>query len=185
VLLSGLLYTLGRVVAYVVVGVLVVRGVLSIPGVSSFLQGYVNKVLGPLLVLAGVFLLEIVPLPVGWNLAGDGVRKRAEAAGAAGAGLLGIVFALSFCPISAALFFGSLIPLAIAHESTILLPTLYGIGTGLPVALFAILVALGAHAIGDVFNRLAQIEWWARRITGVVFILVGLYFCFHYIYGVI
>ncbi|MCX6835434.1 MAG: sulfite exporter TauE/SafE family protein, partial [candidate division Zixibacteria bacterium] len=101
-----------------------------------------------------------------------------------GGGLLGMLFALSFCPISAALFFGSLIPLAVQHRSHILMPTVYGVGTALPVVGFAIIIAVGARYLGDIFNRLAVFERWARRVTGAIFIVVGLYYIATYLFGV-
>jgi len=98
------------------------------------------------------------------------------------AGAMG--FALSFCPVSAALFFGSLIPLALTNNSSVLLPTLYGIGTAVPVVVFAALVALSAHSVGKVFDNIKHVERWARRITGVVFIGVGLYLTLVYVFEV-
>jgi cytochrome c biogenesis protein CcdA len=112
------------------------------------------------------------------------MQYRIATWGVWGAGLLGMVFALSFCPVSAALFFGSLLPLAIKYESSVLLPSLYGVATGLPVLLFAILVALGAQSLGRAFNKLTRIEWWARRITGAVFVVVGVYYSLTFIFGV-
>ncbi|MHB9030956.1 MAG: aromatic aminobenezylarsenical efflux permease ArsG family transporter, partial [Candidatus Latescibacterota bacterium] len=113
---------------------------------------------------------------------GSGMQERVKAGGVWGAGLLGMVFALSFCPVSAALFFGSLIPLAIRQESRIILPSLYGIGTGLPVLFFAVLLAFSARTVGAAFRVLSRIEIWARRITGIVFILVGVYLMLKYIF---
>ena len=95
-----------------------------------------------------------------------------------------LVFALSFCPLSAALFFGSLIPLSVQHNSNFLMPILYGIGTGLPVIVFAFLVAMGTRFLGVTFNRLTQFEKWARRVTAVLFILVGVYYSLIYIFGI-
>jgi threonine/homoserine/homoserine lactone efflux protein len=86
-----------------------------------------------------------------------------------------VLFALTFCPVSAALFFGSLLPLAIEQNSPLLLPALYGVGTGIPVLGFAVAIALGAKSLGKAFGRLTRIERWVRRITGAVFIGVGIY----------
>ena len=97
--------------------------------------------------------------------------------------MLGLLFALSFCPVSAALFFGSLIPIAIEQESSVLVPTVYGIGTALPVVAFALLIALSTRLVGSIFNKLTLIEFWARRITGVIFILVGIHYCLTYVFG--
>lgn len=176
VLLSGVIYTVGRMVAYVAIGVLVVTSVLSIPAAAMFLQQNMNKFLGPILIVVGLVLLGVfsVSLPgAGW---GDKLTARVEKWGLAGAGLLGLLFAVSFCPVSAALFFGSLIPLAVDYRSSVVMPTVYGIGTALPVVAFALVIAWGARFVGKVFNRLSVFEKWARRITGVAFVVVGCYY---------
>ena len=185
VLLSGLFYTLGRMAAYIAVGMIVVIGILSIPGMSYFLQNYMNRVLGPILIIVGLILLEVIKV-VFFNAPDSGGRLQSmvERSGIWGAGLIGIVFALSFCPVSAALFFGSLIPLSVGVGSSIIYPSIYGIGTGLPVIVFATLVAFGTGAIGKIFNRLSQFERWARRVTAVIFIVVGIYFFIFYTLGI-
>jgi hypothetical protein len=143
-----------------------------------------NQVLGPLLIVMGVLALGWVRLPVSIAPAGESVRLRAARAGAAGAGLLGILFALSFCPLSAGLFFGNLIPLSVEAGSRLLLPAMYGIGTGIPVVAFAVMIALGAGSVGRAFNLLTALERWARRLTGAVFILVGIYLSLTQLFGV-
>ena len=183
VFLGGILYTAGRTLTYLVLGVLLVSSLLSAPYLSHFLQKYMNKALGPILILVGMVLVELIQ----FNFFGSGVsekmQKRVEALGILGALLLGVVFALSFCPVSAALFFGSLLPLALQYESAIILPSAYGVATGIPVLVFAILIALGAKRVGEAFNKLAHFEKWARRITGSIFILVGVYYCLAHIFG--
>jgi cytochrome c biogenesis protein CcdA len=174
---NGLLYTLGRTATYVLLAVLSVLTILSIPHLSFWLQHYMSKAMGPILVVVGLFLLGIIRLPA-FNLIRDkdfqlSERKR----GIWGAGALGMLFALSFCPTSAALFFGSLIPLAIESKSAVVLPALYGLGTALPVFVFAVLIALGAKSVAVAFKRLTALEVWARRITGGVFVGIGIYFC--------
>jgi cytochrome c biogenesis protein CcdA len=176
VLGGGLAYTLGRTVTYVALAVLVVAGLLSIPHASRFLQQYMNRVLGPVLILVGLLLLDLIRL----RLPGPGrlverLQQRLSAGGLLGALALGALFALSFCPVSAALFFGSLMPLALRLESPVLLPALYGAGTAVPVVVFASLIAAGAGFVGKLFDRLAQVERWARRTTALVFIIIGLY----------
>ncbi len=181
----GLSYAAGRMAAYVGLAALLVAGLLSSSWLSALLQRHMNRILGPVLILAGMFLLELLT----WNATGtgmsEGVRRRAEKGGAPSAVLLGAVFALSFCPVSAALFFGSLIPLSLKYRSSIAFPLLFGAGTALPVLLFAGLVAVGARSIGKVYDRLRQVERWGRRVTGAVFILVGIYYTLVYIYEVI
>ncbi len=185
VLLSGLLYTSGRALTYLLLGVFLVTSLLSAPYISHALQKYMNKALGPVLILVGMFLLDLLRFNFSLPGMSDTMRGRVEKMGLAGPALLGILFALSFCPVSAALFFGSLIPLALKSGSGIVLPSLYGIGTALPVVLFAVLIALGFRAVGSVFNRITQFEFWARRVTGAVFIAVGIYLSLVYIFRVV
>ncbi len=185
VMISGLFYSIGRMLTYLGVSAIVVTGVVSIPSISLFLQRYMIMIVGPVLILAGMFLLELI----GRGLTGPNMNSMAQNFSGKGgvweAGLLGVIFSLSFCPISAALFFGSLIPLAINRESVILLPSLYGIGTGLPVLAFAVLVAFSAKSVGVLFNALTVFEYWARRLTGVIFIVVGLYLSLKYVFNIL
>ena len=184
-LAAGASYALGRVATYVLLAALLVTSLLRTPTVSGLLQKYANKALGPLLILVGMVLLDLFALPS----FGEGVRERlqrkAEGTGALGALVLGVAFALSFCPVSAALFFGSLVPLAAAHGSFVAMPALYGLGTGLPVLGFAFLLVFGANRLGRAFDRVATFEWWARRVTGVVFVGVGIYYSLVFIFGVL
>ena len=186
VLLGGVLYTAGRVLTYTVIGSLLVSSLLSAPELSLALQRSMNRALGPILVLVAMVLLDLLPLP---GLRGGGLaarfQGRADRLGVWGAFLLGVVFALSFCPISAVLFFGSLIPVALEARSGVLLPAAYGVGTGLPVLLFALLLAFGARSLGRVFGRVQAFERWARRGTGVVFLLVGVYYTLAYVFRVL
>lgn len=181
---AGLLYVTGRMVTYLILGAIMVASLLSIPDLSLLLQKHFNIMLGPLLLIAGVFLLGIIRLNVnGFSMTGKTQRKL-ESYGIWGAGLFGILFALSFCPVTAALFFGSLVPLSVTHHSSFVYPAVYGIGTGLPVMVVAILIAMGAKYIGEFFNRVKRFELWARKLTGGIFILVGVYFILVYIVGV-
>jgi cytochrome c-type biogenesis protein len=173
VLFAGLLYTLGRSLAYVAVALIVTRSMQAIPGVSMFLQKYMNFAIGPLLVVVGLLLLGIFNFTTGGGMS-DRLQKRVDRMGVWGAGLLGIVFALAFCPVSAGLFFGALIPLAI-KSNAVLMSTLYGIGTAVPVIGFSLVLAFAAHLIGAAFKKLTVIEIGVRRITAVVMIVVGVY----------
>ena len=181
-LLSGTAYIAGRAIAYSALGTLVVAGVLSVPGLSTFLQRYMNKALGPLLILVGMFLLDLLGLNFSNVVGSEALRQRAGRSGVAGAFLLGVLFALSFCPISAALFFGSLIPLSLREGSRVLLPLVYGIGTGLPVLLLALPIAWGSEVAGRAFQRLTAFERWARLTTGVVFVIIGIYLTMKFVF---
>ena len=184
VMLSGLMYTVGRMVTYTALGALVVGSVLSIPEVAMFLQKHMNKALGPVLIVAGVLLLDMVRLRAYGGGVSDKLALRVQKWGIWGSLALGVLFALSFCPISAALFFGSLIPIAIDHQSSLVMPMVYGIGTALPVVAFAILIAMGARFLGNIFNKVSVFEKWARRVTAVAFIIVGGYYVLVYLIGV-
>jgi cytochrome c-type biogenesis protein len=185
VLLTGLLYTLGRTVTYLVLGVLLVKSLISAPHISFFLQKYMIKIMGPLMIVVGMLLLGLLSRGVTGPGASGEVLRKADRAGIWGAALLGAVFALSFCPTSAALFFGSLIPLAVKSGSGILLPSLYGVGTALPVVVFAVLIATGARYVAAAFHRMTQVERWARMTTGALFIGLGVYSSLKYIFNVI
>ena len=182
VFLTGLFYTIGRVFAYIVLGSLLVTSVLSIPQLSYFLQKYMNKLLGSVLILAGMVLLNFIQINFGGSGLSEKAQKRINSLVIWGAGLLGIIFALSFCPVSAAFFFGSLIPLSVMHNSGIALPAIYGLGTGLPVFIFSLLIAFGTQSVGRIFNIVTQLERWTRRLTGAIFIIIGIYYCLVYIF---
>jgi cytochrome c-type biogenesis protein len=139
---------------------------------------------GPLLIVVGLFLLGVLRLKLpGQGRGGEKLQERLGARGMWGAVPLGALFALSFCPVSAALFFGSLLPLALEAESPVLLPSLYGLGTALPVIAFAVLVALGARGLGVAFQRVTQVERWARRVMALIFIVMGLYMTLVFTFG--
>ncbi len=99
-----------------------------------------------------------------------------------GSVLIGALFALAFCPVSAALFFGSMIPLSLKHQSFLTIPAVYGFGTAVPVVVFAALIATGARRLGDAFSKVSAAELVIRRITGAVFIVIGIYFTVSYIF---
>lgn len=176
VLIGGGLYTLGRTLTYTILGMLLVRGLTAAPTLSHALQKYMNQLMGPLLILVAMVLLDLLQLralsATGWT---ERLLNRLEQRGGAGALLLGVVFALSFCPGSAAIFFGSLLPLAVHYRSALLLPALYGIATGLPVLVFALLLAFSSGKIARIYNRITQFEVWAQRVTGLIFLGLGLY----------
>ncbi len=174
--LAGFLYTLGRILTYIVLGFIVVGGILAVPTLANFLQHSINKFIGPLLILIGLLLLNVFKLNFSFGLKHEKVQEFAQTSNFLGAFLLGVIFALSFCPVSAALFFGSLISLAFEFHSRLTIPAMYGIGTGLPVVIFAIVVAFSMHKLGEIYNNMVKFEFRFRRITGVIFIFAGIYF---------
>lgn len=176
VFISGVAYTFGRASAYVILGYLIIHSIFAIPQAAQFLQKYITKALGPILILIGLILLELIVLRLPEFSISQKHHNKLSEAGVLGAFALGFIFSLAFCPVSAALFFGSLIPLALKSSTGGIFPLVYGMGTGLPVMAFAIMVALGAAALGRWFNLVTKLEHYMRKITGVVFVLVGIYY---------
>ena len=185
VLLAGVAYTAGRMAAYAILGVIIITSLASVPLVAIFFQKYTNKILGPLLFIVGLFLLDVIRFNIpGLTLSRQKQEQESLAeSGLRGSFALGVIFALAFCPISAALFFGSLIPLSLNRYYGAVLPFMYGIGTGLPVILFAAGIALGVASATHWFNKMAQLERYTRKITAVIFIIVGLYYIWNHLLG--
>jgi cytochrome c biogenesis protein CcdA len=180
---AGLLYTLGRSLAYVLLAAISVYAVSRILALSKFLQGTLYACLGPFLIVVGMVLLDMVPLKLpGIRPPSEGSVKRGGLWGAAG---LGALFAMSFCPVSAALFFGMLIPLAARHGSVLALPGVYGVATGIPVALFATAIAFGVRRVGEMYDAVGRVERRVRPATGVILILVGVYESLRAVFNVV
>ncbi len=175
VLLSGLLYTFGRILVYLALGIVIVYGATSIPGLSFKLQRLMEPVLGPLFIAVGLLLLGVFSLNIGGGGMSEKMRARIDKMGIWGAIPLGIILGLAFCPVSAALYFGSLIPIAIQQKDAFLLPSLYGLGTGAPVIVFSFIIAFAANKVASAFKKITAVEIWVRRITGVILILLGIY----------
>lgn len=181
VLQSSIAYAIGRMLTYAVLGIAIITSLASVPAIANFLQKYMNKILGPALLMAGLFLLDLIKLNIpNFSISQDKQTVLAES-GVKGSFVLGVIFALSFCPIAAALFFGSLIPLALKSPYGIALPFFYGVGTGIPVVIFALGIAMGVTSFSKWFRKATVLELYTRKITGIIFILVGIYFIWTYI----
>jgi cytochrome c-type biogenesis protein len=184
VLWAGLLYTVGRMAAYLALAVVLVVTTLSIAELSRNLSHYMNQLLGPAMIVFGMALLGLISFgSVGPGMS-DKIKNRIDRLGLGGALVLGLLFALSFCPTSAALFL-SLYGLAVKVDSKIVLPLVYGVGTAVPVIIFSFILAKSAESLGRAYKVLGHIERWARMITGTLFILIGIWFSLRYIFGVV
>lgn len=172
---SGVGYTAGRTIIYVLLGMLLVVSTGAIPRVSMFLQLHFAKYLGPILIVVGILLLDLVPIRFSGFTLSTGTQQRLANSGFFGAFGLGAVFALAFCPVSAALFFGSTVSLAVKHSSHLIMPSLYGIGTALPVIAVALVLTFSAQAVGKLFHNFSIIEKWARRVSALIVITAGVY----------
>ncbi len=175
-IMTGVLYTLGRMFSYSVIGVIIIVAGLEIPGVASFLQDFGDRALGPILIVVGVIMLVANRISLGLG----GGRLSALGAKVAGWGMLGgflfgVLFALAFCPYSAALFFGVLIPLSLKSAGGVALPAVYAIGTGLPVLVFGVLISLSVARVSAWLNAVTRAERIIRVAASVIFIGVGIY----------
>ncbi len=182
---AGLLYTAGRTFTYLTLGMILASSALSAIDLSRVLQGVVYKLLGPTLILVGMLLLGLfrfTATPPAWI---DALGRRAATHGVWGAFILGVLFATAFCPVSGALFFGTLVPLAVKRQEVFSLPALYGIGTALPVCLFAGLIAFGARKVASTFERFSDFEKWARWLTGGIFIIAGVIETLRSVFGLL
>jgi cytochrome c-type biogenesis protein len=172
---KGLVYTLGRALSYTSLALLLYFGA-SRMHVSRLFQGWGEKLLAPLLILIGLFMLGAIKIKFpAFSFLTDKIEKKGQG-GYWSALLLGIIFALAFCPYSGVLFFAILMPITIAGAGGLYLPVVFAFATGLPVILFAWLIAFTVGNVGKVYNNVKIFERWFRRIIAVLFIAVGLYY---------
>ena len=175
VFLNGLIYTLGRAISYTLLAVVLYLGANQM-NISMIFQGWGEKVLGPLLIIIGLFMLGIIKINF------PGFSRLTEKIGEKNKGsylsslLLGMIFALAFCPYSGVLYFAMLIPITITSASGLYLPVLFAIATGLPVIIFAWLLAFAVGNVGKLYNRIKVFELWFRRVIAVTFILASFYY---------
>jgi cytochrome c-type biogenesis protein len=178
VFINGLLYTAGRAITYVGLGLILYFGASAFQ-ISSFFQSNGEKYLGPLLVIIGILMLDVIKIKFpGMSKLSEKFERSGSRGGGVSALLMGIVFALAFCPYSGVLYFGMLIPISISSASGLYLPLVFAIATGLPVIIFAYLIAFTLSGVGKLYNGLKAFEYWFRRIVAGLFIAVGLYYIY-------
>lgn len=175
---NGLLYTLGRILAYTILGIILLsllKSGSSLFGIQKVLGKYGEMFIGPLLLLFGLYMLfgSRLNLPsFGFKGNGEGLVKK----GGWGAMLLGLLFALAFCPSSAIFYFGMLIPLSSSSAAGWVLPAIYAIGTALPVIVVAWILAYSTNSIGRFYDKMSNIQKWLNWIVGGLFVAIGLYY---------
>ena len=179
IFVNGLLYTLGRVVAYTALGavlLVVLKGGSSLFGIQKFIGKYGEMLLGPALLLVGGFMLvgDRLNLPkLGFKGSGEGLARR----GGRGAFLLGMLFAMAFCPTSGVFYFGMLIPMSATATAGWLLPIVFAMATALPVLVVAWILAFSVGRIGAFYGKMQTVQRWLNRIVGGLFIAIGIYYC--------
>jgi cytochrome c biogenesis protein CcdA len=176
-LLTGFIYTLGRMFTYVLLASLIVYIGVNVQAISLFLQRYGERILGPLLIVIGLVMLNVIKLPSfksGEKI--NNIKEKLSERGYLGSFLLGVLFALAFCPFSAVLFFGMLIPLALKYSDGILIPSIFSLATGLPVIIFAFILTFSVSKLGKVMKGVQNFEKYMRYAIALIFLVVGIYY---------
>ncbi len=175
-LLNGLFYTLGRGISYTVLATLIYFGLSSFE-ISRIFQGWGDKILGPVLIIIGLIMLGVIKIDFGSkNEKIEKLKEHLASKGYLGSILLGMLFALAFCPYSGVLFFGVLIPMVLASSEALLLAPFFAIGTGLPVIVFSFLIAFSIQKVGKAFSVVQKIEEASRKMIASIFLLTGIYY---------
>lgn len=176
---NGVLYTLGRIIAYTGLGIIlisVLREGASAFGIQKGVSKWGELLVGPMLLLIGAFMLfgSRIKLPsFGFSGNGEGLAKK----GGWGALLLGVLFALAFCPSSGIFYFGMLIPMSVTATAGWLLPVLFAVATAIPVLIVAWILAFSVQHLGEFYGRMQTFQHWLNIIVGVLFVGVGIYYC--------
>lgn len=177
VFLNGLLYTLGRAISYTTIALIIYLGADQFK-FSGFFQLYGEKIIGPLLIIIGLFMLDVIKIRFPGMSGLTSKMENKTKWGYFDVVLLGMVFALAFCPYSGVLYFGMLVPMTVTSASGLYLPLVFALATGIPVIIFAWILAYAVSGIGNVYNKVKSFEIWFRRVIAVLFILVGIYYIF-------
>lgn len=175
-LVNGMFYTIGRGLSYTIIASLIYFG-FSEFNISKFFQGWGDKILGPILILIALFMFGL--FKINFKIGGEKLEKLKlwlSNKGYLGSLLLGMLFALAFCPYSGVLFFGALIPLTIKSSNGLAMPLLFALGTGLPVIIFSFFISFSTQKIGNIFKATQKIELIMRYLMAITFLIVGLYY---------
>ena len=175
VFFNGLFYTLGRAITYTGLALIIFLGVDQLK-FSGFFQRYGEKFIGPLLLIIGLLMLDVIKIKFpGFSRLTSGMQNK-KSWSYKDAVLLGLIFALAFCPYSGVLYFGMLVPMTVTSASGLYLPLVFAIATGIPVIIIAWLLAYTVSGVGNVYNKMKTFELWFRRVIAVLFIAVGIYY---------
>jgi len=175
-IITSFAYTLGRMVSYVFLASLIVYIGLNVQAISLFLQKYGERILGPLLILIGLVMLNILKLPLFKGNRFKRLKENLSKKGYLGSFFLGIIFALAFCPFSAVLFFGMLIPLALKFSDALFIPSVFAFATGLPVIIFSFILVYSISKLGIIMNKVRIFEKYMRYIIAIIFLITGIYY---------
>lgn len=179
IFLNGILYTVGRIISYTLLGtvlIMVLKGGSSMFGIQKTVSSWGEMVLGPLILLIGLFILcgDRLNLPkFGFSGNAEGLARK----GGWGALTIGMLFALAFCPTSGVFYFGMLIPMSAATDAGYFLPVVFAVATSIPVLAVAWILAFSMQQMGRFYGRMQKIQKWMNIVVGAVFIIIGIYYC--------
>ena len=177
VFLSGVIYTIGRAMTYTTIGLIIFFGASQF-AISGFIQQWGEKILGPILIVSGLFMIGLIKLNInGIGKLNDKIKQLNKNRHMSVL-LMGIVFALAFCPYSGVLYFGMLMPMTITSASGLYLPIIFAIASGIPVLIFTLIIAYSVSSVSKYFNKVKTFEYLFRRVVAVVFIGIGVYYTF-------
>ena len=132
-----------------------------------------QPLLGPVMILVGM-------MPTGMlNFSIPGVneqtlRKIVDRFGMWSAFPLGVAFAVAFCPTTAAMFLGML-TLAAQAKSWIIFSMCFGVSATLPVLVLAGVITSHIRLLSKILQVAQNIDVWMRNLTGILFIVLGIY----------
>jgi cytochrome c biogenesis protein CcdA len=175
VFVNGLLYTLGRAISYTAIALIIYFGADQFK-FGGFFQRYGEKIIGPVLILIGFLMLDVIKIKFpGMSRLTSKMENKTQW-GYFDSILLGMIFALAFCPYSGVLYFGMLVPMTISSASGLYLPVVFALATGIPVIIFSWMLAFSVNSIGNAYNKVKNFEIWFRRMVSILFIVVGIYY---------
>lgn len=180
---NGLLYTLGRIVSYTALGIILIfilKQGSSLYGIQKFIAKFGGVIIGPLLIIIGLFMLygHKLNLPK-FGFSGknsEKIRKK----GGWGALWLGVLFALAFCPTSGIFYFGMLMPMSAMEAGGYFFPVVFAIATALPVIIVAWLLAFSFVEVGRFYNSVQKFEKWFSKAIALIFIIIGIYYTYSF-----
>lgn len=177
----GIYYTVGRILAYTVLGIVLIsilKEGASMFGIQKAVSKWGELLIGPVLLIIGLYMLfgDKINLPK-FGFDGGEKGERLAGKGSGGALLLGVLFAMAFCPSSGIFYFGMLIPMSVTASAGWLLPVLFAVATSLPVLVVAWILAFSVEKVGEVYGKIQTIQKWLNIIVGTIFVLVGIYYC--------
>ncbi|WP_170008707.1 urease accessory protein UreH domain-containing protein [Bacillus fonticola] len=164
-------FTLGKIAVFTSLGALVWTLGREFGGELTLYFPWFRRVIGPMFIIVGIFMLGMIKMK--WTLTLFEVPKKFFKKGKMGSFLMGVSFSLGFCPTMFVLFFVTLMPIVLSTPYGVVLPSLFAVGTSLPLFL-AIFLIWYFGASGSVLKKGRKIGLYVQRVAGVILIVLGI-----------